>query len=152
MGGFQPWHWVVLAIVVVALFGYNKLPDVTRSVGRSLRIFKTEMKGLSADDQVREHAAQVEAATGQGVATSPPGGPVGSTAPAESGSSTAPSAEDIARARAVLAAAAAHGDQPSAAGIRDRAHSDNAVPDPDAVDNNLTGVDRPISGTEVSTR
>lgn len=50
MGSLQPWHWVVVAVVFMALFGYKKLPDATRSVGRSLRIFKSEMKGLAGDD------------------------------------------------------------------------------------------------------
>lgn len=50
MGWEAPWHWVVLAIVVIALFGYKKLPDAARSLGRSLRIFKTEVKGLHDDD------------------------------------------------------------------------------------------------------
>jgi len=49
MGSLQPWHWAVIAIVFLALFGYKKLPDATRSVGRSLRIFKSEMKGLHDD-------------------------------------------------------------------------------------------------------
>ena len=31
------WHWVVLAIVVGALFFSNKLPDAARSLGRSMR-------------------------------------------------------------------------------------------------------------------
>jgi sec-independent protein translocase protein TatA len=67
MGGWEaPWHWVVLAIIVIALFGYKKLPDAARSVGRSLRIFKTEIKGMSEDDKKRESAdvapRQVEAA------------------------------------------------------------------------------------------
>ena len=54
MGGWDaPWHWIVLAIVVIALFGYKKLPDAARSVGRSLRIFKTEIKGMSDDDKAR---------------------------------------------------------------------------------------------------
>ena len=51
------WHWVVLAIVVAALFFSNKLPDAARSLGRSLRIFKTEIKGMKEDDQAREAAA-----------------------------------------------------------------------------------------------
>jgi sec-independent protein translocase protein TatA len=67
MGGWDaPWHWIVLAIVVIALFGYKKLPDAARSVGRSLRIFKTEIKGMGEDDKKRESAElaprQVEAA------------------------------------------------------------------------------------------
>jgi sec-independent protein translocase protein TatA len=50
----QPTHWLVVIIVAAALFGYKKLPDVSRSVARSLRIFKTEMKGMSADDAARK--------------------------------------------------------------------------------------------------
>jgi len=57
MGGWDaPWHWVVLIILAIALFGYKKLPDAARSVGRSLRIFKTEIKGMTGDDQSREKA------------------------------------------------------------------------------------------------
>ena len=54
MGWDAPWHWVVLAILVIALFGYKKLPDAARAMGRSLRIFKTEIKGMSEDDKARE--------------------------------------------------------------------------------------------------
>ena len=56
MGWDAPWHWVVLAILVIALFGYKKLPDAARAMGRSLRIFKTEIKGMSEDDKAREAA------------------------------------------------------------------------------------------------
>jgi sec-independent protein translocase protein TatA len=48
-----PWHWVVLAIIVIALFGYKKLPDASRALGRSLRIFKSEIKGMAEDDNER---------------------------------------------------------------------------------------------------
>jgi sec-independent protein translocase protein TatA len=53
MGLEAPWHWVILAIIVIALFGYKKLPDAARSLGRSLRIFKTEIKGMTEDDATR---------------------------------------------------------------------------------------------------
>src|SRR5438445_4128394 len=56
MGLEAPWHWVVLAIIVIALFGYKKLPDAARSLGRSMRIFKTEIKGMSEDDAARAAA------------------------------------------------------------------------------------------------
>jgi sec-independent protein translocase protein TatA len=70
MGGWDaPWHWVVLAILVIALFGYKKLPDAARSVGRSLRVFKTEMKGMREDDKARsaqqDSAQQDTSATDQ---------------------------------------------------------------------------------------
>jgi sec-independent protein translocase protein TatA len=51
------WHWLVLAIVVAALFFSNKLPDAARSLGRSMRIFKTEIKGMREDDKAREEAS-----------------------------------------------------------------------------------------------
>jgi sec-independent protein translocase protein TatA len=37
---------LILVLVVVLLFGAKRLPDAARSVGRSLRIFKAETKGL----------------------------------------------------------------------------------------------------------
>ena len=50
MDFFSPGHLVVIAIVaVVVLVGWKKLPEMSRSVGRSLRIFKTEMKALDTD-------------------------------------------------------------------------------------------------------
>jgi sec-independent protein translocase protein TatA len=55
---FTPGHLLVLAIVVAVLFfGWKQLPDMARSLGRSLRIFKTEIKGMSEDDKAREAAA-----------------------------------------------------------------------------------------------
>jgi sec-independent protein translocase protein TatA len=54
---FTPGHLLVLAIVVAVLFfGWKQLPDMARSLGRSLRIFKTEIKGMSEDDKAREAA------------------------------------------------------------------------------------------------
>lgn len=56
MGFDSPSHWLILAVVVIVLFGYKKLPEMSRSVGRSLRIFKTEMKGMGEDDSARDGA------------------------------------------------------------------------------------------------
>jgi sec-independent protein translocase protein TatA len=41
---------VLILIAILLLFGYKKLPDASRSLGRSLRIFKGEMKGMKDDD------------------------------------------------------------------------------------------------------
>ena len=40
----------LILLAVLLLFGYKKLPDASRSFGRSLRIFKGEMKGMKDDD------------------------------------------------------------------------------------------------------
>jgi sec-independent protein translocase protein TatA len=56
MGEFSPWHLLILAGVFVLLFGAKRLPDGARSLGRSLRIFKTEVKGLGDDDKSEPEA------------------------------------------------------------------------------------------------
>jgi sec-independent protein translocase protein TatA len=48
-GGPMEIGLIIFAILV--LFGYKKLPDASRSLGRSLRIFKGEMRGLKEDDR-----------------------------------------------------------------------------------------------------
>lgn len=57
MGAFSIWHIVVIAIVAAFLFfGWKQLPDMARSFGRSLRVFKTEIKGMGEDDAARDKA------------------------------------------------------------------------------------------------
>ncbi|MGW6643877.1 Sec-independent protein translocase subunit TatA [Streptomyces iakyrus] len=47
--GLEPWHLLVVAIVVIVLFGSKKLPDTARSLGRSMRILKSEAKALKEE-------------------------------------------------------------------------------------------------------
>lgn len=42
--GLEGWHFIVLALVFVVLFGAKKLPDSARSLAKSLKIFKSELK------------------------------------------------------------------------------------------------------------
>jgi sec-independent protein translocase protein TatA len=51
MGGLQPWHWVIVIAVFVLLFGAKKLPDAARSLGKSMRIFKSEIKEMQAESK-----------------------------------------------------------------------------------------------------
>ncbi|MYR05528.1 twin-arginine translocase TatA/TatE family subunit [Gordonia sp. SID5947] len=50
MGALQPWHIVIVAVIFVLLFGAQKLPDAARGMGRSLRIFKSEVGELHDHD------------------------------------------------------------------------------------------------------
>ena len=50
MNALKPWHIIVLLVVVLLLFGARRLPDLARSVGQSLKIFKNEVKDLNKDD------------------------------------------------------------------------------------------------------
>lgn len=49
MGGLSPWHWAILAVVIILLFGAKRLPDAARSLGKSMRIFKSEVKEMQND-------------------------------------------------------------------------------------------------------
>jgi sec-independent protein translocase protein TatA len=75
-----PWEIAIIAVVILVLFGSAKLPQAARSLGRSMRIFKSETKGLIGDDEqantaspdareqaarLREQAAQLEQQAGQ---------------------------------------------------------------------------------------
>ena len=58
MGSLGPLEIGLIILAILLLFGYKKLPDASRSLGRSLRIFKGEMKGMKDDDVRTKDAAQ----------------------------------------------------------------------------------------------
>ncbi|MEI6844866.1 MAG: Sec-independent protein translocase subunit TatA [Actinomycetes bacterium] len=47
----EPSHILLLLIVLVVLFGAKRLPDSARSLGKSLRIFKSEIKEINNDEK-----------------------------------------------------------------------------------------------------
>lgn len=60
MGGLQPWHWLIVIAAFILLFGAKKLPDAARSVGKSMRIFKSEIKEMQADGENSAEPAKPE--------------------------------------------------------------------------------------------
>jgi sec-independent protein translocase protein TatA len=50
MRGPQGWEWLVIALIVLLLFGARRLPDLARSLGRSMRIFRSELKEGAAEE------------------------------------------------------------------------------------------------------
>ncbi|HEV7469859.1 MAG TPA: Sec-independent protein translocase subunit TatA [Pseudonocardia sp.] len=44
MGELSAWHWLIVIGVFVLLFGAKRLPDAARSLGRSSRILKAELR------------------------------------------------------------------------------------------------------------
>ena len=51
MPNLGPWEIIIILVVLVLLFGARKLPDAARSLGRSMRIFKSEVKEMRNDDE-----------------------------------------------------------------------------------------------------
>jgi sec-independent protein translocase protein TatA len=47
----SPWKILIVAVVLIVLFGSKKLPDAARSLGRSMRILKAEVQDLHHDDE-----------------------------------------------------------------------------------------------------
>ncbi|MGL5858592.1 MAG: Sec-independent protein translocase subunit TatA [Angustibacter sp.] len=48
-GLLEPWHLLILVAVIAVLFGGRRLPDAARGLGRSMRIFKSEIKQMQDD-------------------------------------------------------------------------------------------------------
>ena len=46
MSNFKGWEIIIILALLLLLFGAKRLPDAARGLGRSLRIFKAETKGL----------------------------------------------------------------------------------------------------------
>lgn len=79
MGMLKPWHIIVLVVVILLLFGARRLPDLARSVGQSLKIFKSEVKDLTDDGKADDPNVTPAATT---PATHVPGSTAPSTPPA----------------------------------------------------------------------
>ena len=46
----SPWKILIVAVVLIVLFGSKKLPHAARSLGQSMRILKKEVQGLHEDE------------------------------------------------------------------------------------------------------
>jgi sec-independent protein translocase protein TatA len=48
MGGFSLWHWLIVGLVILLLFGKGRFSDMMGDVAKGLKSFK---KGMSEDDE-----------------------------------------------------------------------------------------------------
>lgn len=89
--GFRPgWEWLLVALVIVVLFGAKRLPDASRSIGRSMRILKSEVKGMKDDDEVAKPPTTTIAQVEPPVTPAPPPSPATPVTPPVSGQSRQP--------------------------------------------------------------
>lgn len=52
----EGWHIVIVVVLAIVLFGAPKLPGLARSVGQSLRIFKSEVRQLKDENNTPDAA------------------------------------------------------------------------------------------------
>lgn len=57
----QPWHLLIIALIVVLLFGGRKLPELGKGLGEGLRGFKEGMKGVN--DEVKSATSDAHTVT-----------------------------------------------------------------------------------------
>lgn len=65
-GLFEGWHIVILVLVIVVVFGWKRLPDASRSLGRSMRIFKAEVSEMKTDGKPAGASSAASADTVRG--------------------------------------------------------------------------------------
>jgi sec-independent protein translocase protein TatA len=64
----SPWKILIVAVVLIVLFGSKKLPHAARSLGQSMRILKREVAGLHEDESESDGPAQAQAQASSGAA------------------------------------------------------------------------------------
>ena len=80
----SPWKILIVALVIIVLFGSKKLPGAARSLGQSMRILKKEVHGLHEDEpQPRPAGAQPAAQAPAELTAGASGGPSAAAAAAE---------------------------------------------------------------------
>ncbi len=60
----SPWKILIVAVVLIVLFGSKKLPHAARSLGQSMRILKKEVQGLHEDETTAGNPAAPDSSTG----------------------------------------------------------------------------------------
>lgn len=61
--GEHPASLLIVLLIIVILFGWKRLPDAARSVGRSMRIFKSEVSEMQKDGKTDAGASTVQGET-----------------------------------------------------------------------------------------
>jgi sec-independent protein translocase protein TatA len=54
MGGFSLWHWIIVLLVVLILFGRGRISEIMGDFGKGIKSFK---QGLSDEDKPSQPAA-----------------------------------------------------------------------------------------------
>jgi sec-independent protein translocase protein TatA len=63
MGSFSIWHWLIVLMVVILIFGTKKLSNLGKDLGSAVKGFKDGMK--QDDDKPAQAKAEIPPTTGQ---------------------------------------------------------------------------------------
>ena len=57
MGRIGPTEIIIIAVLVIIIFGWKRLPDAARSLGRSARVFKSEVDEMKKENEASKSEA-----------------------------------------------------------------------------------------------
>ncbi|MDH6207721.1 MAG: Sec-independent protein translocase subunit TatA [Aurantimicrobium sp.] len=60
LGNLSGWHLLIIIAIILLLFGAPKLPGLARSLGQSMRIFKSEVKQMKEEDQTPSDSSSTD--------------------------------------------------------------------------------------------
>ncbi|HQR19821.1 MAG TPA: Sec-independent protein translocase subunit TatA [Burkholderiaceae bacterium] len=63
MGSFSIWHWLIVLLVIILVFGTSKLKNVGKDLGGAIKGFKEGMK--EGSDEVAKKVEDAKQVTGQ---------------------------------------------------------------------------------------
>lgn len=62
MGSFSIWHWLIVLVIVMLVFGTKKLRNIGTDLGGAVKGFKDGMKAPEANDEPKEQIQQTASA------------------------------------------------------------------------------------------
>ena len=65
MGSFSIWHWLIVLVIVMLIFGTKKLRNVGQDLGGAVKGFKDGMKEAGAGDKPADAAQPTQQVGGQ---------------------------------------------------------------------------------------
>jgi sec-independent protein translocase protein TatA len=68
MGGFSLWHWLIVGLVILLLFGKGRFSDMMGDVAKGLKSFK---KGMSEEEEIEQRRLTAERVEAQPVPPAP---------------------------------------------------------------------------------
>jgi sec-independent protein translocase protein TatA len=63
MGRIGPTEIIIVAVLIIVIFGWKKLPDAARSLGRSARVFKSEVDEMKKDNDATKPTSEASTTT-----------------------------------------------------------------------------------------
>ena len=85
MGRIGPTEIIIVAVLIIVIFGWKKLPDAARSLGRSARVFKSEVDEMKKDNDTTKSEASTTTVRSEPIEPAAPVTPVDRTVPTTEG-------------------------------------------------------------------